>query len=452
MSRWLTPVMLLIAGLCVAAVITLKTCVGPRAGRDGFVLSLDPSGVNGIRIGNGGEIFELKRKGSGWQIEGGKLRDRADPAVVAELLKEAATLIYYDRISSGEVRSRDELSRFGLKSPKRWVEFEDHGRHKIFFGNESVVEGRIYALLEGSNDVFLVDDKLAGLVSAGLDKLRDLRLTDLASGQVDRVIVRREEGEMDIVRGPEGWRVVKPFSAAADETRVLEFLDSLLGLKISGFAGDDTGDLGVHGIEEGKSEIALYVEGRSRPLLLRFGARKGGEILAQFTPRDSVIRLPEATFDMVSAQPDQFRDRRLMPLNLDTIDLIRIGSPDSSFDLQRDGERWRVVASDGSRPASQAALQRMITALGETRVAQFLGQSPPTEPPVRTVSFFSILSENTPEARAGEHPVAGISLWPNGEGGVIAAIDGSGGTVVVQEDLPSAIPTGPSDWSLPVAP
>ena len=70
-----------------------------------------------IRISTGVNKFDIKRTGNGWQL-GTKPKDRADSAMVEELLKSAAEMKYFDRIAAREFKASSDLSAFGLRNPK----------------------------------------------------------------------------------------------------------------------------------------------------------------------------------------------------------------------------------------------------------------------------------------------------------------------------------------------
>ncbi len=63
----------------------------------------------------------IKRRGNGWRIEGDD-KDRANPALIRDVLKLAANLSYSDRIDGREFHSDDDLGDYGLKKAKRKIQ------------------------------------------------------------------------------------------------------------------------------------------------------------------------------------------------------------------------------------------------------------------------------------------------------------------------------------------
>ncbi len=454
MNRALTYVTLFLAAAAVAAAISLRSCLPSRGGEDGFVLNLKPSEVRTIRIQSSGEVTELKRKGAAWQYFSGTTKDAGNSQVAEEILRIASLLMYHDRIPSSEIQGRDQLSEFGLRSPKRWIEFVGPKPVKLFFGKDSAFEDRMYARLDGSNDIYLIDKSLNTIVDSEPGNFRDTVLVGMNPAQVDRVVIRgSKNGEIEIVRSATGWNIVKPLAVPADAAFVERFLKSLLGIPVLAIMANDSGDLGVHGIEEGKFEIAFFVEGRQTPLVIRFGNLPEAwpeTVLAQFTGRDIIARLPLSARGLLDVGPDDFRDRRLLPMDGDLVDLIRVtDSEGQSFDIQRSRDGWQTMREGTALPVSGAAVETLFAALSQTLTTGFFGREP--NPITRKIEFFSVLSENTPETTAGEQLVSGVIFGAKVEGGREAGVLGRAGGAIVPDSILDVIPPDQSAWCLPVS-
>ncbi|GAB4171120.1 MAG: hypothetical protein Fur0032_10210 [Terrimicrobiaceae bacterium] len=451
MSRAVTIFLLFVAGALIAAVFSLRSC-SPHSAGARLVFNATPDSVQSIRITNGGETFELKRRGKGWQIITRERKDQADPRKVDEILQAAATLKWFDRIPASEIRDKDDLSPYGLKSNKRAIELKGTDSEKLILGSEAALPGRIYARFDGSREIYLVPDSLINLLPANGEDLRDRRLSDLPASQVNRIIIRNNLGEVEMENSPTGWQLTKPIRAKADNEILTQYLNSLLGAPIIDFIADDTGDLGVHGITEGRSEVAFFVEGRDRPLVLRFGnpvENPPGSILAQYTGRDSVVLLPAISRGLIDVTPNRFRDKRLLPLTLDYVDRIRITTPAESLVLDRRGEEWVIQTAGGSRPVDPAAMDRWMANLTGTRAIDFVPRQPSNEQPARTIELLSVLSENTPEAVAGESHVAIIDIFAPASGRCVVSVRGASDDAIVDAALLQAVPSHPADLLAP---
>ena len=325
----------------------------------------------------------------------------------------------------------------------------------MFLGKDAASEERFYVRTDLSRDVFLVSDELLKLAFRDPAEFRDRRLTDLSPDQVDRVIVRRNGGEIEFFRDASGWRITRPLHALADEQKVESFLKKVLGLRILEFVADDSGDLGAYGIVEGRDEITIYAEGSGRHQTLRLGSDKSGTLFGQFTARDSVYRLSPESAELLQVSPETLRDRRLLPVNLDMVDAVRIRTPAKEFSLRREGEGWIVNDGESKRPASSAAVQALADAVSTAEVSAYqavsdekaaafgLGQ------PRCQIAFLSVLSENTPEARAGEQVIGSLTIGKQEKGRVFVQIGETPEVMSVPETILSAVPLDPTAWVSP---
>ncbi len=443
--------------LCIYEPLTKSTREQAEATRAGMVLALDPSGVKEIHISSSGEEVEFKRRGENWFV-GPKPKDRADKATVEQLIQAAAQLSFFDRVDGSELRRSEDWNNFGLKNPKRKIEFKGDQNLTLYFGKDAANEERLYVKTSESNDVFLVVDDILDMAFPEAGKFRDRRLTDLQSDQLDRLIVRQPKGEVEFAHDARGWRMVKPLNAPTDGKAMNAYLDKLLGLRVLEFVADDSGDLGAYGIAEGKNEISVYAEGSSRAQTLRLGAEKGDGVLAQFTARDSVYRLGKEVRELLEVSPESFRDRRLLPLNFDLVDLIRVSTPQSQFSLRRVGDDWELVDGANSRPASGAAVQALADALATTQVANYIPavgeklNGLGLGSPVLTVDFLSVLSENTPEMTAGERSIAKVAFGKTEGDQVYVRVDELPEVALVPVKLLQNVHADPKDWQSPAKP
>lgn len=211
MSRWPT---ILLAVLAVGAVVFLAIYEpltrSPRE-RDisllyGGVLPLDPTKVQKIRIISGDSDVELRRRGNGWQL-GEKSKDRADTAAVERLLQTAAQLSFFDRIDGRELPSDKDWNEYGLKNPKRRIEFEGGEKLTLYLGKDGASEDRLYVRTGDSRDVYLVSDQILRQAFRPAGDFRDRRLTDLMPAQIDRLIIRLRMARSNSPGMPGGGRL-----------------------------------------------------------------------------------------------------------------------------------------------------------------------------------------------------------------------------------------------------
>lgn len=443
-----------IAFLAIYEPLTRSTREKVQLAQGGRVLDFDPAGVREFRITSPSAELLIKRRGNGWRIEGDD-KDRANPALIRDVLKLASSLRYSDRVDGREFRSDDDLGDYGLKKPKRKIQISGDQDVTLLIGKDAAGDGKIYVRRGSDRDVYVIDDDILKLAFQDAQKFRDPRLTDLEADQVDRVIIRRSDGQIELTQDARGWRMVKPLNAPADQASVNAYLNTLLGLTIREVLADDSGDLSRYGIVEGTNEISFYAEGKERHQTLRIGQAAQDSVIAEFTARDSVFRLPPETIKLLNVTTDALRDHRLFPLNVDLVDLIRITFPDRTIELRRGGDGWQVKAGPETRPASEHAIRALVDAVSSARVSEYaltsadkLGSSQ-LAPPRIQVEFLSVLSENTPETTAGERNIATLAFGAEQSGQILVRLNDSLEVMKVPATILSALPSDPRDWQAP---
>jgi hypothetical protein len=380
-----------------------------------YVLQFDPGSVEGIRVQTGDDGFELTRRDNGWWV-GPKPKDYASPKMVGDLLNAAAGMKAYDVVRAGELGNGRDLDDFGLAKPRSQFDLIGDGAPAIYFGKEAAGEGRIYVRRSDSNDVYVVSDELQRLAFRKPQDFRDRRLSNLAPDQIDKLTIKPGTGEIALERGARGWEIARPLRARADDAAVEKLLKQLLSLEILDFVADNADDLSSYGFGEPRGEFVLQVEDDSRPIGLRIGAdaKVAGQpaVLAQFTARDSVYHLPAAAWTLLQLKPDDLRDRRLLELNLDTVDAIRLREGANARTVERKGEGWKV----GDHTLQGAAVSQFVKNLTTAKVSQYLPLTAANlkktglDKPAGEIGFDAWLSENTPETTAGRRPVATILI------------------------------------------
>ncbi len=443
MSRGATVFLVVAALVAVAAYVFLGRMAPsnqPRVGDALFDFGSDD--IRSIVIASGEGTTEIRRTDSGWQLAPEPI-DRASEEFVARVLEVARTTPVLDRIPAAEWDG--DTGSFGLKKSRQRLDFRGDGVHSLLFGKDTADESRVYVRFENARDILVISDELADLVFRKREDYRDRRLSSLRPGRVERIVIRRPDGEMDLRLEAGAWRIVKPYRAPADEEAVNTFLRSLLATGIREFVPASP-DAAASLPGEGTVRVELYAEGESVPEVLVFGtAARAGGVTAASSVRSGTFMVPEAAARLVETAPSLLRDRAIARINLDLVDEVRIESESSLLVLRRSGGGWtadgRPVAADAveslRRTLATTFLENPETATGERLAAAGL------VPPAVRVTFASIVSENTPEAPAGSQTVAEVAFSrPDASGRIAVHVAGAPefgrAAAAVLEAVPSA--------------
>ncbi|MCK9590141.1 MAG: DUF4340 domain-containing protein [Terrimicrobiaceae bacterium] len=451
MSRWATAFLLLAAVavvVCAIVFVSLKSHGGKPVGSALF--GFDPDDISLIKITNGDGVVEFRRTEGGWYL-GPEPKDRASVDAVRRLIDTALSTPVLDRIDAGELDDRDRLSTYGLKKSRVQFDFRGDRDLPLLIGKDAADESRAYVRFEDSRDIYLIPDDLVNLILTSPQDFRDRRPVRLRPDRVDRIVINRPAGQIELRRETSGWQIIKPLSAPASASAIEALLGKLLRLRIEGF--EPSADPGVMGLSEPAAEVQLFGEGSSAPETIRVGTSSPrGGVYARLEPRDVTVRLPSSIHEILGFDLAALRDNSLARINLDLVDMIRVTTSTSSFALKRKDDGWVI----GSKPASAASVQRMVDAFALIKATKFepatvgvLDKSGLSHPPL-VVEFYAVVSENTPETTAGSQLVAGLKFGTKQESGLVPVLKtGSPEIAFVPEKILEAVPPEESSWQAP---
>lgn len=452
MNRWATGFLLVAA---VAAVVCAFV-FGPLKARGGksvgsALFDFDPDDISQIKITNGDDVIEFRRTEDGWYL-GPEPKDRASVDAVRLLFETALSTPILDKIDAGEIGTdRDRLSLYGLKKSRVQFDFKGDKDLSLLIGKDAADESRAYVRFEGSRDIYLIPDNLVNLILSPPQDFRDRMLARLRPDRVDRIVINRPAGEIELKREAAGWQIIKPLSAPGSAAAIDALLEKLLKLRIEGFALD--ADPGVAGISEPAAEIQLFGEGGSTPETILVGSSSPqGGVYARLEPRGVTVRIPPSIHEILGFDLASLRDNALAHINLDLVDMIRVTTSGSSFELKRRDKGWGI----GDKPAKAAAVQKMVEVFASVKSARFepattgvFEETGLSHPPL-AVEFFAVVSENTPETTAGSQLVAGLKFGVKQADGLVPVLKtGSPEIAFVPEKLLEAVPPEESSWLAP---
>ncbi len=172
-------------------------------------------------------------------------------------------------------------------------------------------------------------------------------VTDVKSADVDAVTVDGADGRpvLAIEKAGGGWRVTKPFAAAADSFKATSLVDDLTtNLKSTSVvkaAGPDAPQTGV-----GHPQYTVAVMGGGKTTTLAVGDRLsvGDGVYAQVTGSDSVDVVPASLLDTLARPASDLRKTQLFDVSSADVQQLTITHKDGSqLALAKTAGTWRVL-------------------------------------------------------------------------------------------------------------
>jgi hypothetical protein len=164
----------------------------------------------------------------------------------------------------------------------------------------------------------------------------------------------------------QSWRVTRPFEAEADTRRVDELVASLRDARVRKVIEDKGGARDPYGLGSGACTVRLDL-GPDRPAVALRVGRSSPVGTGRYAATDDVrvVLTDGSVFGAVSRGPDAFREKRLFPVDPETITRVVLDRPDGPLVVAREGETWRVVApyDDAAAPGPCTGLARAVAGI-----------------------------------------------------------------------------------------
>jgi hypothetical protein len=222
------------------------------------------------------------------------------------------------------------------------------------------------------------------------------------------VVFRKGNSSLELQRGATGWKILRPLNAPADDAAVEDLLSKIHALRLESFeltgkpesADDSRGDSSV--------EAQFFTSNGESPFSIRLAvAPTGGPATAHLDARKISGTVSANASALLAPSIESLRDTALLRINLDLVDIIRVEDNGTPRDITRTREGWSDKTQNIQDIAKNLARVKVDTRLPAT----------PSEiekcglnNPLKRISFLSVLSENTPEAIAGEYVIARLSV------------------------------------------
>jgi hypothetical protein len=246
-----------------------------------------------------------------------------------------------------------------------------------------VTEEYRYAKLQFNDQIFEIKaDKLKD-VFASLDKLRDSRVVRFNSSDAHRVEIKH--GGEDIVLGKDkdNWKLIKPFSAEADNSKVTELLTKLSDMQARDKDILDKDDPNKYGFDKPEAVVKITVEEeiksgetkekKARTLTVRVGQHDSDKkklyVMADDWPRINAV--DDSLAPLVQRSALAYRGKRLFDFNAADVAKINIDYQGKKVTLEHVKDAWRL-ADPVKAGADAARVDQLLADLGHLEAAEFV--------------------------------------------------------------------------------
>ncbi len=347
----------------------------PAAPEAGNLLSgLHAADLTGIQISPAGaREIEAVRSNHVWQLQK-PIAYPAQAAAIAALADALEKLAPATRLTAAEMRAhKNAEADFGFENPQFRLEiFAGEQSWHLLVGNKTAPGDQVFIRVVGLDGAFVTDAGWLQWLPRAADEWRDTALVD-AAGTTDWIVVTNGAKVLEFRRDPTNrlWRIVRPYPARADGTRIAAALQQLQSGHVTQFVADDPRDLSSYGLQPAELDVwlghgtnftaAVHVGKNSADSSSQFYARREGW--------NAVVTTAGENFAAWRGAVNDFRDPHLLALTGPVGEIEVLG--ENHFSLQQQGEnRWTVAGE--KFPADAENVHNFLKLLTGLRVADFV--------------------------------------------------------------------------------
>jgi Domain of unknown function (DUF4340) len=214
-----------------------------------------------------------------WELRDGDLViDTAlDTGAVSSVMSAIESLKLSDSIPAEE-REKDRTV-YGLASPAmRLALHGSFGKRTLLLGKRSEYTQQRYLGLEGSDDVYVIQDYIFDQSNRARDDFRSKQRIDVPSWIIKKIVLENLHGKVVLTQPSSNiWKIEEPLTVDADDSAVAELLRRLSSLKVSSFVDDTATDLQKFGLSSPDAKVTITTSegGSEKANVLRLGVTKG---------------------------------------------------------------------------------------------------------------------------------------------------------------------------------
>jgi hypothetical protein len=275
-----------------------------------------------------------------------------------------------------QVRDNPEMAqKYRLHAPrlKVAVETTTGAIDTLWWGADSPTQRFVYVQQRGGNpEIFTVQAWRYDNLDKGVFDLRDRRVLTFEKEAVREARLIRPQGAISLAKA-EGWRLLGPVAAPADQGAVEGLLDQLHQALAKSFV---PGPAAQYGLDTPTVEVSLLLGDERAEKRLRVGApAPGGTYYAQDPSRQAVFTVDSSLVGQLGKSVFELRDKKPLKFARDQVDRIELQRPGQLLAAAKDTAGvWSLVAPQ-SGPAKSWKFSNLLSQLEGVEVEEFAGEA-----------------------------------------------------------------------------
>ncbi|QSR86304.1 DUF4340 domain-containing protein [Candidatus Methylacidiphilum infernorum] len=312
---------------------------------------VEASDINWLQIKSQSETVVLEKKDNQWKITS-PIHVDADERTIDRYLVDLQYLEMRREIPPTELPKEDILKQWGFSNPSLEISFKtSKGKYDLIVGRKTAVSELVYARTSlGSNaPVYLISSSIADSLKKGLDDLRSRVVFHFNPFSVEKCGIRQMSGpsfsDYAVLKKGKQWEIQKPVLARADSTKLEQWFNDLLSLRVDKFVSDDGSNLNQYGLDSPRYQIWVGQSGKKDEDKLLVGnslSSNSKQVYAKMAANNSVFTLET---DMINRLVQNFldiRDRHVLPaFSEEQVDKIGFQGKNLKLFYIKKGSDWQ---------------------------------------------------------------------------------------------------------------
>jgi Domain of unknown function (DUF4340) len=204
------------------------------------------------------------------------------------------------------------------------------------------------------------------------------KLFGVSQDAVTGISLTYPDREIELTKSDQGWRLVKPVDAAADETVVKTLITTLAGAEVQKTLDQMPTDLGPFGLDKPTVTVRLSVKDGTPPPSVSVGKNTaiGGKTYVRKGDEPKLYLTTTALSFGLNKQAKDLRNKDLLVFQDDDVKQVEIKAGDGATVTltRKDKDAWTV--GPGGHPADPTEARSYLSSLRSTRAADFPDDAP----------------------------------------------------------------------------
>jgi ribosomal protein L12E/L44/L45/RPP1/RPP2 len=273
------------------------------------------------------------------------------------------------------------------------------------------------------------------------------RIFQLKKEAIETVTLKHQKDLIRLVKEPtEGWLLVEPVRAKAEQRTVDEVLDGLVEGQRDKVIAEQASNLADFGLHEPGIVVEATVKDVATPTVLQIGARTPtlSGYYAREGEQSKVLMIPTSLQTKFDKTVFNLRDKAVLSLDQNQVKRLEVHQGDQLIAVEAAGDKgWQMVVPLNAK-ADKTKVTDLISAINGAKVKEFIDETPQDlaqyglHPPKWRLTFF--IGDDRAEKRLliGDEDTA--------KGGLNAKRGTTDNVFLIETKLSEKLPQAASEW------